>query len=92
MEYFIKRVATILICVALVFVVLESQVFATGVTEAEETAVFTKSAEPLDTSEEEAGTPGSGKVTKGFSRSWILVVVIGAAIVASINTRSEKSP
>lgn len=92
MEYFIKRVATILICVALVFVVLESQAFATQMAEVEDTVAVTQSVEALETVTEEGTTPGSEKVTKGFSRSWILVVVIGAATVASIYTKKEKSP
>lgn len=89
MKIFLERVLIVLICVSLVFAISESKVFVSAAEESDETVNVSQNFEV--TVEEEAAA-ASDKVTKGFSRSWIPVVVLGAALVALIYTKREKGP
>lgn len=89
MKIFLERVLTVLICVSLVFAISESKAF---VSVAEEPCETVDLSQNVEVTVEEEAAAASDKVTKGFSRSWIPVVVIGAAVVALIYTKREKSP
>lgn len=89
MKIFLERVLIVLICVSLVFEIPKSKAFVSAAEAPGETVDVSQNVEV--TVEEEAAA-ASDKVTKGFSRSWIPVVVIGAAVVALIYTKRERSP
>ncbi len=92
MRIFSGRALKILICVALVFLIMESGVLVSAAEEVGGTDCVSQSVESIEPSVQEEAASASAKVTKGFSRSWIPVVIIGTALVALIYTKREKSP
>lgn len=84
------KAGKILICVALAIFIMASKISASAMALPEQDSETSETLNITGTDSKEMEPPSDGKVTKGFARGWIIVVVIGAAIVAYINTKDEK--